>query len=99
MTLLMSIVKPAEGVWQSADNLISGGRHDDDGRKQLFLRASNTATRHPAGDHRAIRGPGGTVPYRPGPGLLGHGTTPNRRGRHGLPAALCRSTHTPPRWP
>jgi hypothetical protein len=38
MTLLISIVKPPEGVWQSADNLISGGRHDDDGRKQLFLR-------------------------------------------------------------
>ena len=38
MTLLMSIVKPDEGVWQSADNLISGGRHDEDGRKQLFLR-------------------------------------------------------------
>jgi len=38
MTLLMSIVKPGEGAWQSADNRISGTQPDDDGRKQLFLR-------------------------------------------------------------
>jgi hypothetical protein len=40
ITLLISIVKPGEGAWQSVDNRISWPHKDDDddGRKQLFLR-------------------------------------------------------------
>jgi hypothetical protein len=40
MTLIMSIVKPDEGVWQCADHLITkqGRPVHDDARKQIGLR-------------------------------------------------------------